>query len=378
MYSEGMAQELQETVSCQKEKISKLKKKVAEFDSVVSERNDLKKIYNQFEQNNEDSNNESYKKSFNELLAKCDIQSEKLKEAVDKEHQWILKYERLDDVNSDLNCKLITLKSNENKLQSMLEEIETTLKCVQSELCTTQSELEEKNCIVNKLKKNLKCNEQELINVRKDLEWCKNDCKDLNEKNGALNVDLKFIEKSLCDTKLSATRMEKKFTQEREHLSNELKKSCKKFNDLELIYDEVISKLNDEKCKSKKLGLKLIELNKVSAKNHLEMKTRIQKLQEEICAKNNDLCSLKKKVTELQQENECKCTEISELKNKISERECQLKQMSLLTETIEQIKSTVCCPKKCETSPCCPKKKCETTPCCPKKKCEITPCCPKK
>jgi len=138
MYSEDTTQELQETVSCQKEKIRKLKKKVAEFDSVVSERNDLKKIYNQFEQSNEDSNNESFKKSFNELLAKCDIQSEKLKEAVDKEHQWILKYERLDDVNSDLNCKLRTIKSNENKLQSMLAEIETTLKCVQKELYTTQ------------------------------------------------------------------------------------------------------------------------------------------------------------------------------------------------------------------------------------------------
>lgn len=231
--------------------------------------------------------------------------------------------------------------------------------------------MEGKSCIVNKLKNNLKCNEQELIKVRKDLEWCKNDCNGLKERNGALNEDLKCIEKSLCDTKLSATRMEEKFMQERENLSNELKKSCKKFNDLELIYDEVNSKLKDKECKSKKLVSKLIELNKVSAKNHLEMKNRIQKLQEEICAINNDLCSSKKNVTELQQENESKCTEISELKNKISERECQLKQMFLLIETVEQIKSTNHCPKKCETSPCCPKKKCETTPCCPKKKCEI-------
>lgn len=138
MYSEDTTQELQEIVSYQKEKICKLKKKLVEFDLVVSERNDLKNIYNQFEQSNEDSNNESCKKSFNKLLAKCNIQSEKLKEAADKEHQWILKYERLDDVNSDLNCKLRTLISNEKKLQSMLAEIETTLKCVQRELCTTQ------------------------------------------------------------------------------------------------------------------------------------------------------------------------------------------------------------------------------------------------
>lgn len=238
--------------------------------------------------------------------------------------------------------------------------------------------MEEKDRIVCKLKTNLKCNEQELCKVRKDLEECKTAYNKLNETNGILNMELKSTNKSLCDTKLCATRMEGMFTQEREHLSNEIKISCKKINDLEIRYDEAMCKLNDERCKSKKFASKLIEVNKVTAKNHLEMKNRVQKLQEEICAKNNDLCSLKKKVTELQQENECKCTEISELKNKISERECQLKQMSLLTETIEQIKSTVCCPKKCETSPCCPKKKCETTPCCPKKKCEITPCCPKK
>ena len=140
-------------------------------------------------------------------------------------------------------------------------------------------------------------------------------------------------------------------------------------------------KLNDERCKSKKFGMKLIDLNKVSAKNNLEMKNRIQKLQDEICNKNNDLCCLKKKVSELQQENDSKSIEINELKNKLHERECQLKQMSLLSEKIEQVKCFVeaCCPKnECKPNPCCcPKKKCEPSPCCPKKKCETSPC-PKK
>jgi len=270
--------------------------------------------------------------------------------------------------------------------------------------------LEEKDRIVCKLKTNLKCNEQELCKVRIDLEECKTACKKLNEANGILNMDLKSTKKSLCNTKLCATRMEGMFTQEREHLSNELKISCKKINDLEIRYDEAMCKLNDERCKSKKFASKLIEVNKVTAKNHLEMKNRVQKLQEEICAKNKDLGCWKKKVIELQQENECKCTEISALKNKLNERECQLKKMGELSEKIEEIKTNVevcCCPKtsetdskeKCETNPCspknkcqiilccqkkksepefcCPKEKSETDSCCPKKKCKINICCPK-
>ncbi|XP_025202158.1 spindle pole body component 110-like [Melanaphis sacchari] len=348
MYSEDTSQELKEIISCQKEKIGKLNTKLVEFDEVVSERNNLQKLYKQFEQSNEDSNKKFYKKSFNELLGRCDVISKKFKKAADTEYQWELKCRKLEDDNNGLNRQLRILKFNENKLQSEFAEIETTLKFVQRELCTTKSELEEKNSTINKLKTKLKCNEQELYKVRSDVEGCKIEFKKLNETNGTLNVDLKCTKKSLCDTKLSATRMEKRFMQERENLSNELIKSCKKINDLEIRYDEANCKLNDEKCKSKKFASKLIEMNKVNAKSNLELKNRIQKLQEEICARNNDLCSLNKKVTDLQKENECKCMEISALKNKICEREGQLKQMCLLSETIEQIKCNfkACCSKK--------------------------------
>lgn len=254
--------------------------------------------------------------------------------------------------------------------------------------------MEENICMVNKLKTNLKCSEQELCKVRRELEECKLECDKLNEVNGVLGTELTCTKKCLCETKLSATRMEERFIQERENLTNELKASCKKINELECRYEDAMCKLNDERCKSKKFASKLIELNKASAKNHLEMKNRVQKLQDEICVKNNDLCCLKNKVIELQQDNDCKCMEINGLKTKVYERECQLKQMCLLSEKIEQMKcfvetcccpkkkcqpSSCCCPKKkCEPSPCCPKKKCEPSPCCPKNKCEPSPCCPKK
>ncbi|XP_025198175.1 putative leucine-rich repeat-containing protein DDB_G0290503 [Melanaphis sacchari] len=379
MCSKDTTQELTEIISFQKKKICKLNKMLEEFDAVVSERDSLQKLCKQFEQSKEDNYN-GHKKALNELLATCDIQSEKLKKAADLEYKWEHRYGELEDANNYLNRQLKAAKCNENKLQLQLTETETTLKCVERELCTTQSELEEKNQMVNKLKKNLKCNEQELCKVRKEFEECKNECNKLNETNRMLNMDLKCTKKSLYDTKLSANRMEERFRQEREHLSNELKISCKKFNDLEIRYDEAMCKLNEERCKSKKFASKLIEVNKVTVKNYLEMKNRIQKLQEEICAKNNDLGSLKEKNLQLQQENESKCTETSTLKNKLYERECQLKQMCLLSEKIEQIKCNIeayCCPKKCGNNPCCcPKKKCETTSSCPTKKCETDPCCP--
>ncbi|XP_026819239.1 keratin, type I cuticular Ha1-like [Rhopalosiphum maidis] len=382
MCSKDTTQELTEIISNQNKQICKLNKKLEEFDAVISERDGLKKLCKQFEQSKEDNYN-GHKKALNELLAMCDSQAEKIKKNADMEYKWECKYGKLEETINCLNRQLKTAKCNENNLQSQLTETDTTLKCTQKELCIVKSELEEKNHMVNKLKTNLKCNEKELCKVRIELEECKNECNKLNETNKMLTIDLQCTKKCLYDTRLSATRIEERFRQEREHLSNELKISCKKFNDLEIQYDEAMCKLNEEKCKSKKFALKLIEVNKATVKNYLEMKNRIQKLQEEICAKNKDVCCLKEKIMQLQKENECKCLEISALKNKLYERECQLKQMCLLSEKIEQIKCKVeacCCPKKCGTNPCCcPKKKCETDPCCPTKKCGTNPCCcPKK
>ncbi|XP_015370883.1 PREDICTED: keratin, type I cuticular Ha1 [Diuraphis noxia] len=384
MYLDDPTQELKGIISSQSEKICKLNKKLQEFDSVVSERNELREIYKEFEQSNEECTN-GHKKAFAELSAKCEEQAEKLKQFASAEYQWETKYGKLEDANNCMNRQIKILKCNENKLQSQLTETETNLKCIQKELCTTKSELEKKNCMVNKLNTTLKSNEQELCKVHKELEERKIESNKLNETNEVLNTELNCTKKSLSDAKSSATSMEERFIQERDNLTNELKTSCKKNNDLEMRYNDAMCKLNEERCKSKKFASKLIDLNKVSAKNHLEMKNRVQKLQDEISAKNNELCSLNKKVVELQQENNSKCTEINGLKTKVYERECQLKQMSLLSEKIEQMKSfaeTCCCPKKkCEASSCsCPKKKCESaSSCCPKKKCEpASPCCPKK
>lgn len=137
MYSEDTTKELKEIISCQEEKISKLNKKLEEFDSVVSERNKLREIYKQFEQSNEHNIN-SHKKAFAELSATCDEQTEKLKKAANSEYQWELKYGKLEDANNCMSRQIKILKCNENKLQSQLAETEITLKCVQKELCSTK------------------------------------------------------------------------------------------------------------------------------------------------------------------------------------------------------------------------------------------------
>jgi len=138
MYSsEDTTQELKEIISCQEDKISKLNKKLEEFDSVVSERNKLREIYKQFEKSHEDSIN-AHKKAFCELSATCDEQTKKLKECANSEYQWELKYGKLEDANNCMSREIKILKCNENKLQAQLAETEITLKCVQKELCQTK------------------------------------------------------------------------------------------------------------------------------------------------------------------------------------------------------------------------------------------------
>jgi len=137
MCSGETTQELKEVISCQKEKITNLTKKLEEFNTVVSERNNLREIYKQIEQNNENKDN-GHRKLFTDLLATFQLQTEKLKKAANAEYQWEAKYGKLEDTNNCINRQLKILKCNENKLQSQLEDTETTLKCVQKELCTTK------------------------------------------------------------------------------------------------------------------------------------------------------------------------------------------------------------------------------------------------
>lgn len=137
MYPDDTMEELKEIISCQKEKICKLNKKLEEFDSVVSDRNNLRELYKQFEESNE-KNMKDHKKAFAELSDKCDQQTEKLKKIANSEYQWELKYGKLEDTNNCISRQIKVLKCNESKLQSQLAETETTLKCVQKELCTTK------------------------------------------------------------------------------------------------------------------------------------------------------------------------------------------------------------------------------------------------
>lgn len=198
---------------------------------------------------------------------------------------------------------------------------------------------------MKKLKSALKCNEEELCRVQKQLEECKYECSRLNEANATLVNELKCTKTKLCEAKLCASRAEDNFKLERESAANELKVKCKKINCLQVQVDEADCTIKEDKCKIKKLVSTLIELKEVSLKNHNEMKCQITKLKEEVCAKEEDICRWRNKVKQLQRENEFNCMEINVQKNKLYEKECQLKQMKLLSEKICRLKQQLdnCC-----------------------------------
>jgi len=137
MSSEETIMELKQVISNKDEQICELNKKLEDFDSVVHERNDLREIYKQFEQHNENSKIGG-RKLFTELLTKYEIQTETLKKVANAEYQCELKNEKLEDDIKCMNHQLQTLKYNEDKLQLELADFETKLKCVQKELCTTE------------------------------------------------------------------------------------------------------------------------------------------------------------------------------------------------------------------------------------------------
>jgi len=131
MLSGESIMELKQVISYKDEQICELNKKLKDFDSVVYERNDLREIYKQFEQYNEE-NKIGGRKLFTELLAKYEIQTEKFKKVANAAYQYELKNEKLEDEINCMNHQLQTLKNNDNNLQS---DFETKLKCVQNELC---------------------------------------------------------------------------------------------------------------------------------------------------------------------------------------------------------------------------------------------------
>jgi len=188
--------------------------------------------------------------------------------------------------------------------------------------------------MITKLETNFKAKEQELHAVSRELDEWKIKCNKLDETCENLNMDLKATNKILSDTKLTAKHIEETFKLDREQLSNELEISCKKINDLEICYDEAQSELNSERCTIKTFYEKIIELNNTNEKTCLETKKQLSKL-------HNNLFSLKEKIDELEQLNDSKDVKINILKNKLNDRECQLKQMCLLSEKINQIEKKV-------------------------------------
>lgn len=114
-----------------------MKKKLDSYDVIVSERNDLQELCNEFQKWRE-NNKKEQSKMFTDLLSTFDIQSEKLKQVTAEEMKWKSKYCELQQINDSITDRLDVLKLNERNLKSKLSEVEKEKECIQKELCCVQ------------------------------------------------------------------------------------------------------------------------------------------------------------------------------------------------------------------------------------------------
>lgn len=154
-----------------------------------------------------------------------------------------------------------------------------------------------------KTKKKLECAEEEVCKVRGQLDECTREHNRLNETKDTLEMDLKSAISKLAEEKLCACRAEEKFRLERETLSNELKTKYRKLSETELQCEEANNRMNDGKCKIKLLTASLREAKAATEKIDCEMKSRVRKMKEENCSKDDDIRRLNEQIKEFEREN---------------------------------------------------------------------------
>lgn len=130
-----MTQDINHILSCKNDEICMLKMQLEKYDEIVDERNCLRNMINELEQCKKQSDCDN-KKMFQELLAKYDVQSNKLKKLVNLECEWKTKNCELQNSNDCMNDQIHNLKSHLNQVQFKLSESEKNLKCTQKEICS--------------------------------------------------------------------------------------------------------------------------------------------------------------------------------------------------------------------------------------------------
>lgn len=188
--------------------------------------------------------------------------------------------------------------------------------------------MEEKNCEIQNLEINLKCKETELYEMHIEFDECTKKCSQLNEMNEKLKSELECTNEKLVDEKTCARNTEEKLNM----LSDELTIKCKQLSEFEVRYEDANCKIYENKCKIDNLKIYLNKLKEASEKSYNEMKNHIQKLKIENYKKDDELFCLKTQIKELSQENEFNLREINVQKNIINDKECQLKQLKLMSE----------------------------------------------
>lgn len=188
----------------------------------------------------------------------------------------------------------------------------------------------------------MKCAQDELFKVRTRLDKCTTELSQLNETRKKLELELESRKSNLTDEISKACGSVETVKLERDALSNELKTKCKQLSDIETKYEDAKCKINDDTRKINLLTTTLKELIEGSKKSHCEMKNQIEKLKENNRAKEDDLFHLKTKANELIRANEFYTTKLNVQKNQLYDKECQLKQLKLLSERIHPENNDCC------------------------------------
>lgn len=201
--------------------------------------------------------------------------------------------------------------------------------------------MDETVCLVGKLRANLISYEEECCEKRRKLDDCAQGHNKLKKANCTFEMELNCLKEDLHNSKLCASRAEEKWNLERETLSYELKTKCEKLHDLEILYNEANTTINENACKIKTLETTLKDVKEAGLKKYDELKCLVQKLKE-FSTKETNLCKLKNVNNQLKQENELIVMEINSLKNKLNEKECQLNELQILSKKTEQMKQKSC------------------------------------
>lgn len=133
-YEEEPVRDSDDIIRRLKEENCNLKRKQQSYDECVAERNELRDLYQQFEEC-QSKNEREYKKVLDEMMNTLVERTKKLKKFENSEMLWEKKYDELQNHYNCLEDRLNSMKFEDTDLQRKLMDSEKERKYLQKDLC---------------------------------------------------------------------------------------------------------------------------------------------------------------------------------------------------------------------------------------------------